>query len=126
MRCRAVIIRAKHLWKKTATASYVAAALLSSLIRSYFITRRLSMNFKATIATFLSEEFAPDIPPEEFDENLNLVDFGIIDSLGVLKLVAYLESDFGIVVQPEELSVDLFSSLGEISRFVDRKLEAVR
>ncbi|WP_168198792.1 acyl carrier protein [Jejubacter calystegiae] len=84
------------------------------------------MNFKATIATFLSEEFAPDIPPEEFDENLNLVDFGIIDSLGVLKLVAYLESDFGIVVQPEELSVDLFSSLGEISRFVDRKLEAVR
>jgi acyl carrier protein len=84
------------------------------------------MNFRDAIATFLSEEFAPDIPPEEFDENLNLVEFGIIDSLGVLKLVAYLESDFGIVVQPEELSVDLFSSLGEISRFVERKSEAVR
>ncbi len=81
------------------------------------------MNVKATIANFLSEEFAPDIKPEEFDENLNLVDFGIIDSLGVLKLVAWLESDFGIVVQPEELNVDQFSSLVAIKGFVNNKLK---
>ncbi|ALQ47397.1 acyl carrier protein [Raoultella ornithinolytica] len=81
------------------------------------------MNVKAIIARFLNEEFAPDIQPEEFDENMNLVDFGIIDSLGVLKLVAWLESDFGIVVQPEELNVDQFSSLGAIAGFVDGKLK---
>ena len=51
------------------------------------------------------------------------MDFGIIDSLGVLKLVAWLESDFGIVVQPEELNVDQFSSLGAIAGFVDGKLK---
>ncbi|MDF7679145.1 acyl carrier protein [Enterobacteriaceae bacterium ESL0689] len=81
------------------------------------------MNVKAIIAQFLSEEFAPDIQPEEFAENMNLVDFGIIDSLGVLKLVAWLESDFGIVVQPEELNVELFSSLGAITEFVESKLK---
>lgn len=81
------------------------------------------MNVKAIIARFLHEEFAPDIQPEEFEENMNLVDFGIIDSLGVLKLVAWLESDFGIVVQPEELNVDRFSSLGAIAGFVDGKLK---
>ena len=32
------------------------------------------MNVKAIIARFLNEEFAPDIQPEEFDENMNLVD----------------------------------------------------
>lgn len=83
------------------------------------------MNVKAIIARFLNEEFAPDIKPEEFDENMNLVDFGIIDSLGVLKLVAWLESDFGIVVQPEELNVERFSSLGAIAGFIDNKLKRV-
>jgi acyl carrier protein len=82
------------------------------------------MNVKTTIANFLSEEFAPDIKAEEFDDSMNLVDFGIIDSLGVLKLVAWLESDFGIVVQPEELNVEQFSSLKVITEFVDNKLIA--
>ncbi|CAK9884177.1 MAG: D-alanine--poly(phosphoribitol) ligase subunit 2 [Candidatus Erwinia impunctatus] len=82
------------------------------------------MNVKAIIASFLSEEFAPDIKAEEFDASMNLVDFGIIDSLGVLKLVAWLESDFGIVVQPEELNVEQFSSLAAIAEFVDCKLAA--
>lgn len=82
------------------------------------------MNVKTTIANFLSEEFAPDIKAEEFDDSMNLVDFGIIDSLGVLKLVAWLESDFGIVVQPEELNVEQFSSLKVITEFVDSKLIA--
>ncbi|MEL4013082.1 acyl carrier protein [Dryocola clanedunensis] len=81
------------------------------------------MNIKAIVARFLSEEFAPDIKADEFDENMNLVDFGIIDSLGVLKLVAWLESDFDIVIQPEELNVEQFSTLGVITRFVDGKLK---
>lgn len=80
------------------------------------------MAIKATVARFLSEEFAPDIKADEFDENMNLVDFGIIDSLGVLKLVAWLESDFDIVIQPEELNVEQFSTLGVITQFVEDKL----
>ena len=37
-----------------------------------------------------------------------------IDSLGVIRLVAFLESDLGIRVEDEELMVDNFATLWQI------------
>jgi len=57
----------------------------------------------------------PDLP---FLEN------GIIDSTGVLELVAYLEQRFGIAIADRELLPENLDSINNAARFVERKLQA--
>jgi acyl carrier protein len=44
-----------------------------------------------------------------------------LDSMAVLVLVHDLEEAFGIVVEDEDLSADIFDTLGALAAFVDRK-----
>ena len=45
-----------------------------------------------------------------------------LDSMAVLVLVHDLEEAFEIVVEDEDLSADIFDTLGALTAFVDRKL----
>ncbi|HEU4724431.1 MAG TPA: acyl carrier protein [Candidatus Eisenbacteria bacterium] len=46
---------------------------------------------------------------------------GILDSLGILEVVAFIESEFGIAVADEELVPESFESIATMARFVDGK-----
>jgi acyl carrier protein len=45
-----------------------------------------------------------------------------IDSMGVLTLLFALEECFGIDVEGDEVTVDVFETLGSLTAFVDSKL----
>ena len=47
-----------------------------------------------------------------------LVQSGLVDSTGILEIVAFLESEFGVHTSDEELAVDNFGSIARIARFV--------
>lgn len=49
---------------------------------------------------------------------------GLIDSLGILDLVHFLEGEFSIHVSDEELSPENFQSLAAVVSFVDAKQAA--
>lgn len=51
----------------------------------------------------------------------HLLENGILDSLGVLDLVAYLEREFGIDVGDEDLLPENFETLGRLTAFVEAK-----
>jgi acyl carrier protein len=55
-------------------------------------------------------------------EEQSFLESGIIDSTGVLELVAFLEQRFGIAVADSELLPENLDSISNISRFVARKL----
>ena len=46
---------------------------------------------------------------------------GLIDSLGILEVVTFLEKEFGITVSDEELLPENFESNRSLSNFVQRK-----
>jgi acyl carrier protein len=46
---------------------------------------------------------------------------GILDSLGILEVVSFIEQEFGITVADEELVPESFESIATIARFVDGK-----
>ena len=50
-----------------------------------------------------------------------LLENGLLDSLGVLDLVAYLEGEFQMVVSDDELLPEHFESIDRLTRFVDLK-----
>ena len=56
-------------------------------------------------------------------ENASLLEAGIIDSTGVLELVCFLESTFGIEITDEEMLPENLDSLAAIHSYVQRKVE---
>ena len=60
----------------------------------------------------------------EFDDNASLLDLGIVDSTGILEVVAYLEDEFGITVDDAEMLPENLDSIGNIVSFVGRKTAA--
>jgi acyl carrier protein len=55
---------------------------------------------------------------EGLDAEESLLDAGIIDSTGVVELVAFIESVFGINVEDEEMIAENFDSIDRLTRFV--------
>jgi acyl carrier protein len=45
----------------------------------------------------------------------------VLDSFGLLELIAFLEKQFDISVHPGEVSMEGFDSIDKITGFVDRK-----
>ncbi|HYD31440.1 MAG TPA: acyl carrier protein [Azospirillaceae bacterium] len=58
------------------------------------------------------------------DSAESLLDSGIIDSTGIMDVVAFLESRFGVTVEDEDLIADNLDSVRRIAGFVERKLAA--
>jgi acyl carrier protein len=51
----------------------------------------------------------------------SLLDSGIVDSTGVLEIIAFLEGEIGITVADEEMTPENLDSIGKIAHFVARK-----
>lgn len=51
----------------------------------------------------------------------SLLEQGIVDSTGVLEIVAFLEENWGISVDDEELVPENFDSLASLTAFVEKK-----
>ena len=58
---------------------------------------------------------------EVIDESESLLERGIIDSVGVLNLVSFLEETYGINIDEDDLMPENFDSLSAISSYVNRK-----
>ena len=54
----------------------------------------------------------------------SLFDTGIVDSLGVLEIVMFLETEFGVAALDDDMVPDHFESIEAIARFVGRKIAA--
>ena len=76
----------------------------------------------STLRTFVRENFlfGQDTPFSDDDSFLGL---GIIDSTGVLELVALLEKQFEISVADDELVPENLDSINNLVRFIQRKRE---
>jgi acyl carrier protein len=78
----------------------------------------IRMDHTHTIKRFVIDEFIPDISPDELSSDEDLLTSGIIDSLGLLKVIAWLEHQFHLAVDDVELSPDSFRSVAAINSFI--------
>lgn len=58
---------------------------------------------------------------QPLDDTTSFLQHGIIDSTGVLELVAFVEQELGIVVGDEELVPSNFDSIAALTDFIQRK-----
>ena len=73
----------------------------------------------AAIKTFIRTELIYD-DEKDFDENTNLIERGIVDSMSLVRLISFLEENYNIQVQDEDIVPENFSSLHKIADFLAR------
>ncbi len=59
----------------------------------------------------------------DFDISTNIVKKGIVDSLGVLELISFLEKRYRVEIAFEDITQDNFHNIGAIARYVKKLLE---
>jgi acyl carrier protein len=75
--------------------------------------------FKAKIENFIITEVSPDRNLTGLDDEEPLVDSGIIDSLGVLKIMAFLDEEFGIDLSAQQIRLENFRNLTSICKLIE-------
>ena len=59
--------------------------------------------------------------PASLNDDQSLLETGIVDSTGVLEIVQFLETDFGIKVEDLEIVPENVDSIVRIAAFIGRK-----
>ncbi len=52
----------------------------------------------------------------------NLIEIGVVDSLGLMQLIEYIEGTFSIAVSDEDIVPEHFESIERITSFIEGKL----
>lgn len=59
------------------------------------------------------------------DDDLSLIDSGIVDSTGMLEVILFIEGEFGIAVEDRETIPENLESVARIEAYVQGKLDAM-
>jgi len=80
------------------------------------------MDTRQIIKRFIRENFLKESRQNNFRDDVSFIDGGIIDSVGVLELVAFLEETFQFRVEDEELVPENLDSVDKLVTYVNLKL----
>ena len=81
-------------------------------------------DIKDEIRQYVLSEFLPGEKPSNLHEDTPLRTSGILDSVGTLRMVSFIEERFGIEVEAHEAGVENFDRIEDIAAFIQRKLMA--
>jgi acyl carrier protein len=77
--------------------------------------------FIKNIREFMIEELAPNDGTKEIGDDESLLESGILDSLGIMKLLTFMEEKYQIKISEVELLPENFETLSSIARLVLEK-----
>jgi acyl carrier protein len=76
---------------------------------------------KKIIKDFIKSEFLRKNPVGDYDDDFSLIESGVIDSLGIQSLIAFLESTFGLQIDDLDLLPENFDSVNAITLYIEGK-----
>ena len=76
---------------------------------------------KASIKKFIADSFLYREGIDELGDGDSLLENGVIDSTGILELVAFLEKTFNIRVADDEVVPENLDSVNQLLDYVNRK-----
>lgn len=79
---------------------------------------------EAQVRAFIGETFPSEADSAKLDAEASLFDSGVLDSMGVLTLVTWLEEAFGITVEDDEVLPENIDGIGPLVRYIRAKREA--
>ncbi|HKA34039.1 MAG TPA: acyl carrier protein [Candidatus Binatia bacterium] len=79
---------------------------------------------KDVLRQFINDNFLFGLQGRTLSDDDSLLEKRIIDSTGVLELIAFLDATFGVKVQDDELLPENLDSINRLVRFIEKKSKA--
>jgi acyl carrier protein len=76
---------------------------------------------KDKLKEFILTEVNPDLHLDHLDDDEPLIESGIIDSLGMLKILAFLDETFGVDLSSGEINPAHFKDVRTICAIVEKQ-----
>lgn len=80
------------------------------------------MEIRKSIRDFIRSEMNVGLDTANLKDDDSLLDAGLIDSLGIQRLLVFLEETFEIKMIDEELTPENFESIERIASFLEAKV----
>jgi acyl carrier protein len=74
-----------------------------------------------TLRDFIFSELEWEGSPADLTSDFSLIDGRVLDSLGIMQMVSFIEREFNIQVNDDEVVPRNFETLGILAAFVDQK-----
>ena len=78
------------------------------------------MQIQRDVREFIQKGLVRDVRAIKDDESL--LEAGVVDSLGVLALIEYIERRYGLQITENEMMPENSETIGAIAAFVERRL----
>ena len=75
------------------------------------------------VREFIADNFVMGEDADEIERDESLTQSGVLDSMGVLELIMFIEERFGVKVPDEDTLPENLDSVGRISDYVRGRLE---
>jgi acyl carrier protein len=82
----------------------------------------LTMEIKTAVRQFIAENVLLGIHQTTIEDTTPLVTGGLIDSIGMIGLVSFLETRFQVEFVPREIDVHSLNTLEQIDELIRKKL----
>jgi len=82
-----------------------------------------SVSVKDQVREFIQKALASAKGISSFSDHESLMESGVIDSLGIFRLVAFLEETFRVRIGDEEITHDNLKSVDSIEQLVVAKIK---
>jgi len=79
------------------------------------------MSTKEKIRNYVLENYLFSTDPSALSDNDSFLDKGIIDSTGILEVIYFLEDEFGIKVEDDEMVPENLDSVNNLVAYIEKK-----
>ena len=79
------------------------------------------METREEIKNYIAETFLFSDDGFNMSDDVSFLDEGIIDSMGVLELIMFVEETFGISVEDDDIKPENFDSVNKLYEYIHRK-----
>ena len=76
------------------------------------------------IRTYIAENMLFSDNGYPYSDDASFLEEGIVDSMGIMELVMFVEENFHVTVEDEELVPDNFDSVGKLAAYIRGKSPA--
>lgn len=88
-------------------------------------TQMSEEEIRTRVRAFLTENFLYMRSDLLLDDDDRLLERGVVDSMGVIEMLTFIEDEFGIKTSDDEISEANLGSLRAIARFVSEKKTSI-
>lgn len=78
------------------------------------------MDANEKIKGFILEEVCPEFGLTQLGDDEQLVSSGLVDSLGILKILSFLDEEFNVNLGSDEIKHDNFSTVRNICELIEK------